>query len=169
MKRIALGSIAFLLGFMFFSCATAPERPAVSVMLEGEVTQERVDEALTHIYDVFRPRLDLTGAREHTVVAGDTLSGIARQFFGALTNVGDAGPQNGFYFPVIMMASDTHIVDPDMIEPGMRLTIPDLRRNLDNPVARQAIRDSLLEIAYVYGRRNRPVEEEGLRRLANSL
>jgi len=168
MKKIVAVFATLLVSLMLFSCAT-PETARVSGILEGEVTQARVDEALSHIYELFRPRLDLTGAQEHVVVAGDTLSGIARNFFGHLTNVGDAGFQNGFYFPVIMMASQTHIVDPDLIEPGLSLTIIDLRRNLDNPIARAAIRESLLEVAYVYGRRGRSSEEDGLRRLANSL
>ena len=160
--------MALLVSFLLFSCASAPTA-SVSPMLRGEVTQERVNEALTYIYNTFRPRLDLSNAQEHVVAPGDTLSDIARRFFGDLTDVGDAGFQNGFYFPVIMMASETHIVDPDLIEAGLRLTIIDLRRNLDNPTARQAIRDSLFEVAYVYGRSDRPAEEQGLRRLANSL
>ena len=115
------------------------------------------------------PALDLTGAQQHTVEEGDTLSAIARRFFGDLTNVGYAGTRNGFFFPVIIAASDVSITNPDFIEPGIVLMIPDLRRNLDNPAARQAIRYSLLEAAALYGIRDRPLEGEGLRRLADSL
>jgi LysM repeat protein len=113
--------------------------------------------------------LNLAGAQQHTVVAGETLSTIARNFFGGLTNVGDAGPRNGFFFPVIMTASDIVIPNPDLIQPGMVLTVPNLRLNLDNPASRQAVINSLLEVADFYPVRNRPLKEEGLRRLANSL
>jgi LysM repeat protein len=52
-------------------------------------------------------------ARSHTVVAGETLSGIAQQFYG------DAS-----LFPLIAAANG--ITDPDHIEVGQVLTIPDL-------------------------------------------
>ncbi|MCL2234006.1 MAG: LysM peptidoglycan-binding domain-containing protein, partial [Treponema sp.] len=113
--------------------------------------------------------LDLAGAQEHTVEEGDTLSAIARRFFGDFAAVDYAGTRNGFFFPVIITASDINITNPDFIEPGMVLTIPDLQRNLDSPPARRAIRYSLLDATGLYGIRDRPLEEEGLRRLADSL
>ena len=165
MKKIVVVFVVILTALMLFSCGSAPASPR----LEGEVTQERVNEVLGQIYDIYRGRLDLTGAQEHIVVSGDTLSAITRRFYGNLTNVGDAGTNNGFHFPVIMMATGSHIVDPELIEPGMRLVIPDLRRNLDNPNSRQAIKDTLINVAHVYERKGRPAEEAGLIRLANSL
>jgi LysM repeat protein len=142
---------------------------ASGAVIEGEVTQQKVDDALNQIYDAFRTKLDLSGAQEYTVKAGDNLSQIARNFYGSLTGVGAAGSNNGFYFPVIMLASDSHIVDPDRIEPGMKLKIPDLRKNLDNPVSRKAIKDCLNDVAYVYNKKGKPEEENGLKTLANSL
>ncbi|MCL2129224.1 MAG: LysM peptidoglycan-binding domain-containing protein [Treponema sp.] len=118
------------------SCATTASGPVI----EGEVTQEKVNEVLTQIYDTYRNSLDMTGAQDYTVVRGDTLSQITRNFYGSLTGVGEAGPNNGFYFPVIMMASDSEIVDPDLIEPGMKMKIVDLQRNLDNPTARKPLK-----------------------------
>ena len=147
------------------SCATTASGPVI----EGEVTQEKVNEVLTQIYDTYRNSLDMTGAQDYTVVRGDTLSQITRNFYGSLTGVGEAGPNNGFYFPVIMMASDSEIVDPDLIEPGMKMKIVDLQRNLDNPTARKAIKDCLLDVAYVYNRKGIPASENGLKALANSL
>ena len=164
MRKIAVVFVVLMCGFALLSCGTAPEtRPG------GEVTQESINLALGQIYTIYREKLDFTGAQEYVVVRGDTLSEITRRFYGNLTNVGDAGSNNGFYFPVIMMASDSHIVDPDFIEPGMRLTIIDLRRNLDNPVARQAIKEALIDVSHVYERRGRTAEQDGLRRLAYSL
>lgn len=166
MKKITVGFAAVFAALFLFSCKSAP---APAPAAEEEFTQEAVNEALTQIFDTHRPSLDLTGAQQYTVVRRDTLSQIARRFYGNLTNVGIAGERNGFFFPIIMMASGSNIVDPDLIRPGMRLTIPDLRRNLDNPSSRDAIRNSLLQVAEIYSKKNRPVEVEGLRRLANSL
>ncbi|MCL2206285.1 MAG: LysM peptidoglycan-binding domain-containing protein [Treponema sp.] len=116
------------------------------------------------------PLLDLTGAQTHTVAPGDTLVTVAQRFFGGLPNVGDAGVNNGFYFPIIILASGVALADPDLIQPGMVLTVPDLRRNLDNPAARQAIRQSLLQIAEIYRVENRrPAKVQGLTVLADSL
>jgi len=112
--------------------------------------------------------LDLTGAQQYTVVAGDVLSGIAQRFYGGLGALEHGGRQNGFFFPIIHLASP-NVVDPDVLEPGMVLIIPDLRRNLDNPGARQALRNAMLETATLNEQRNRPLDVEGLRRLANSL
>ena len=145
--------------------------PTVSgARIDGTVTQDRIDAAFNQIYNTYRSRLNMTGAQEYTVQRGDTLSEITRRFYGNLTGVGNAGRRNGFYFPIIMMATDDHgIVDPDLIEPGMRLLIPDLRRNLNNPEARNAIKSSLNDVAYIYNRKGRPAEVQGLRALANSL
>ena len=62
-----------------------------SATIEGEVTQQKVNDALGQIYDVLRPKLDLSGAQEYTVVKGDTLSAITRSHYGTLTGVGAAG------------------------------------------------------------------------------
>ena len=166
--RKTLVCLFIAVAFIGLSCQTAPQTSGVTI--EGEVTQQKIDDALELIYDTYRGRLDMTGAQDYVVVRGDSLSQIARRFYGNLTDVGQAGASNGFYFPVIMLASeDSHIVDPDLIEPGLILKIPDLTRNLANAGARRAIKDCLIDVAYVYNRKNRPAEEEGLRRLADSL
>jgi len=164
MKKITVGLLILIAAFAVVSCKSTS-----TPKIEGEVTQEKVNNALGQIYDNYRSKLDLSGAQNYTVVKGDTLSQITRTYYGNLTGVGDAGPSNGFYFPVIMMASDSNIVDPDMIEPGMRLTIPDLKKNLDNSGARKAIKDCLNDVAYVYNKKARPDTEAGLQKLANSL
>jgi hypothetical protein len=67
------------------------------------------------------------------------------------------------------MASDSEIVDPDKIEPGMKLKILDLKKNLADPAARSAIKNCLKDVAYVYSKKGVTVTEEGLRKLADSL
>jgi hypothetical protein len=141
----------------------------LAVILEGDISQEKINEALVQVYSTHRSGLDLDGAEEYIVRQGDTLSAIIRDKYGELTDVGDAGVRNGFYFPLIMMASDQDIVDPDFIEPGMVLALPDLVKNLENPTARQAIKDTLEETAYIYNRKGDTNAENGLRTLAGSL
>ena len=165
MKKFNAGFIVLLAAFMLFSCKSTPD----SHLIEGEVTQEKIDTALEHIYEDYQPSLDMTDALDYTVVRGDTLVSITQRFYGSLTGVGEAGSSNGFYFPVIMLASEHDIMDPDLIEPGMVLMIPDLKRNLDNPAARQAIKDFLIEVAYIYNKKGNSEKETGLTRLANSL
>ena len=162
MKKFTFVFTVLLAVGMLFSCASGPK-------IEGEVTQEKVNTALEQIYDSYRPKLDFSGAQDYTVVSGDTLSQITRQFYGSLADVGDAGPNNGFYFPVIMLASDSDIVDPDLIEPGMKMKIVDLKKNLANPASRKAIKDCLNDVAYVYNKKGNASTEDGLKKLAHSL
>jgi len=161
MKKL-LVCLLVLAAIFSLSCKSSPK-------IEGEVTQEKVNDALTQIYDHYRTKLDMTGAQDYTVAKGDTLSQITRKYYGSLTDVGDAGANNGFYFPVIMMASNAKIVDPDLIEPGMNLKVPDLKKNLANASARKAIKDCLIDVAYVYNKKGQTATEEGLKKLANSL
>ena len=161
MKKILI-CLFIVVAVFSLSCKSGPK-------IDGEVTQEKVNDALGQIYDSYRPKLDLSGAQDYTVESGDTLSQITRKFYGDLADVGNSGPNNGFYFPVIMLASESHIVDPDLIQPGMKMKIPDLKKNLANPSSRKAIKDCLNDVAYVYNKKNNAATEEGLKTLAKSL
>jgi hypothetical protein len=165
MKKTVIGLLVCLLAFGAWSCKSSPS----GVKIEGEITQEKIDTALGQIYDTYRARLVMEGAQDYTVASGDSLSAITRKYYGPLTDVGEAGPNNGFYFPVIMMAAESEIVDPDKIEAGMKLKIVDLKKNLADPVARTAIRDCLNDVAYVYNKKGASLTEEGLKKLADSL
>jgi len=100
--------------------------------------------------------LVLDGAETYTVVKGDTLSGISRKKY-----------KDGFYYPLIMMASPGIVEDQDLIEPGMVLTIPSIQANLDDSRARQSMKKYFLDIAYLRAQK-RPKDADGLRDLANS-
>jgi hypothetical protein len=104
--------------------------------------------------------LILEGARAYTVVRSDTLSRISRRHY---------GNDNGYFFPLIMLASRGVVSDPDYIEPGMVLAIPDLQKNLNDPGARRKIKEFLNEIAAVYNRKGKAVTRDRLQALANSL
>jgi LysM repeat protein len=115
---------------------------------------------MEQVYEQHSGDLILDGAKSYTVVRTDTLSKITRSNYGG---------QNGYYFPLIMLASQEVVKDPDLIEPGMKLTIPDLRKNLDDPGARQKIKEFLNEIANVYNTKGKAVTRDRLRALAASL
>jgi hypothetical protein len=68
-----------------------------------------------------------------------------------------------------MLASGDAIVDPDLLEPGMKLTIPDLKKNLANSGSRRAIKDCLKDVSYVYNKKGQSAVERGLVTLADSL
>jgi hypothetical protein len=116
------------------------------------------EKALKDTYDRHYGDLILDGAEKRTVASGDTLSGISRTVY-----------NDGFYFPLIMLASKDVVVDPDKIEPGMRLTIPDLQKNLNDPKARANLKSYLKEVAAIEDKRKRPDDAKGLRKLADSL
>jgi hypothetical protein len=118
------------------------------------------------IYERHEVGIILTGALEYTVVKGDTLSKIARNHYGT--------GLNGYFFPLIIAASKniTDIVDPDQIEVGMKLVIPSLQENLDNPEARDNLKSLLKEIAGFYSRKSGRLSRglyNGLTRLYDTL
>ncbi|MCL2601500.1 MAG: LysM peptidoglycan-binding domain-containing protein [Treponema sp.] len=158
MKKFTIGFMVLLAGMMLAACAGAPP-----VTETPPPPPPPVPEPVAVVLEI-----DLAGSRQYTVVSGDVLSGIARRFYGSAGALQHAGRQNGFFYPTIILATP-EITDQDLIFPGMVLTIPELRRNLENPGAVQAIKGALLEAADVNQRRNRPLDAEGLRRLANSL
>ena len=111
----------------------------------------------------------MSGASDYTVLPGDFLSEITRRFYENLTNVGQAGTRNGFYYPLLMHASDGQITDPDLIFPDMKLKIPDLVKNLANPDSRRTIKTLLAQAAILYRSKSLPDEAEGLQKLADWL
>ncbi|MDR1948407.1 MAG: LysM peptidoglycan-binding domain-containing protein [Spirochaetaceae bacterium] len=134
MKRIIWISMILLLSVFAVSCVSNTE--AVQ-----EETQENTKTAFERIYDIYRADLILDGAQSYTVVRGDFLAAITRKFY---------GNGNGYFFPLIMLASSDVVSDPELIEPGMELIIPNLEKNLGNPTARGRIKSFLRDMADVY-------------------
>jgi LysM repeat protein len=143
MKKFIL---VLVVAALVFGCAT--KEPA-----EGSYSQAEADSALKSAYDRYRGNLLIQeGAAQYKVASGDTLSKIALNSWGA---------GNGYYFPLIMAASPGTVSDPDKIQPGMNLTIPDLQKNLDSPVAKKALKSLLLDTASVYvGKGNKVVADD---------
>jgi hypothetical protein len=149
MKKMFLGLMGFAVLMLVLSCAGAKA-----------VTQEEVNSEFERVYDTFRDELILEGAKSYKVVQGDTLSAITR---------GNYGGKNGYFFPLIMLASSDVVLDPDLIEPGMQLIIPDLEKNLNDPQARKKLREFLDEIAKIYNKKDREETRDRLKALAASL
>ena len=120
--------------------------------------QNPIEEAFLAVFDRFRPSIILVGATRHTVADGETLTSIAAEHY-----------EDGFLYPVVLLASNDVVLDPDRIAPGMVLTIPDIQRNLNNARARANIRDFLFEIADVEEGRGRQPTADGLRQRASRL
>lgn len=171
MKKLLFCISIIWLGFLVLSCASAPapapeaEPQAVQEPEEKEIefTQEHANAAFEEVYETHQSILILTGAQNYTVVKNDTPSKIATKFYGR---------GNGYFFPLIILASNDVILDPDLIEPGMILVVPDLELNLANEEARKGIRAFLLDIAVVYSRKTTrwaPSTQRELIKLADSL
>lgn len=112
------------------------------------------------VYIEFRSELDLSNAKSHKVVKGETLSGITKAYY---------GDDYGYYFPMIMGASSRVVTHPDKIAPGMVLTIPDKKRNLANPLIRANIRKQFLRVAGIYRREGNAFVADKLVETANGL
>ena len=93
--------------------------------------------------------LILDGAKEYTVKRGDTLNDIARREMG-----------NGFYYPLIMLASRGIVVNPDKILPNMKLTIPNVEINKADNKAKKSMKNCLLGFADI--EKNKAKPDQGL-------
>jgi Tfp pilus assembly protein FimV len=143
MKKTALFSLLIVVvcSFVVLGCGTVPAAAPAPV---AEVPRGLV----------------LDGAKTHTVVRGDTLADIAASNYGG---------SNMYFFPLIRLANASTVPDPDVIEVGTKLTIPDLQRNLDNVGANALIRADTLSIAAQYERQGKPNAASTLRSLATRI
>jgi len=150
--------------FVFFACASAPPEPeptpapAPSPAPTAPAPAPPPQPPSNAPPPSTRPGdIILAGSETYNVVWGDTLTKISRNKY-----------KNGFYYPLIMMASRDVIKDQDKIIPGMKLTIPNLQANLNDPGARESLKRYLIEVASLTERK-RPRDAAGLRNLANSM
>ena len=167
MKNVFFCLVMILSLFVVFACASPPPAPApepvtppaaAPVAPAPVVTpQQPSTPTPTPVSVPSNSDIILSGAEIYTVVWGDTLTKIARRKYG-----------NGFYYPLILMASSNVVRDQDRIIPGMKLTIPRLQANLDDPRTRASMKRFFLETASITERK-RPRDAAGLRNLANAL
>lgn len=160
MKKMVYAAALLAVIVFAVSCATPGVATAVDTGAYG--SQEAIDKAFEQVYTEYSGALILDGAAAYTVSKGDSLSRIASRNYGFA---------NMYYFPIIMLASQdiTSIKDPDQIEVGMKLRIPNLQRNLANAGARAKIKSYLGEIAVVYDNKDQSKAAQELRKEAGKL
>jgi phage tail protein X len=105
-------------------------------------------------------KLNIMASQVHSVVQGDTLSKIARRYY---------GEQGGYYFPLILFANRNQISDPDVLRPGMQLNIPELRIDLISEAARAELKNYTMELAYWYARKGNNELRDQLIKFADGL
>jgi hypothetical protein len=133
MKKVVLTAALIISVMLAVSCKSDPKD---------------MDERYRNLYDA-NTGLDLTGAGAYTVKDGDTLSAISKNAY-----------NDGFYYPVIMLASRGVVINPDKIKPGMELTIPDLERNKADNNGRKSMKNCLNGFAKI--EKTRPNPNQGL-------
>lgn len=139
MKRFFLPLVAISL--LFMSCASSPTKESNGDLYGTGDDRNTMDESFEKVYNHYNQVLILDGSKSYKVKYGDTLSSIAKDFY---------GKDNGYYFPMIMLASSQTILDPDKIEPGMTLTVPDLQKNLNDKSVHESMKKFFYDIADIY-------------------
>lgn len=127
MKKISFIAVAVAALFIFSACQSA----------------DPVDmgKDFDKVYSSYADSLNLDGAEKYTVQSGDTLSNITKKSY---------GEDNGYYFPLIMLASNNVVKDPELIRPGMELTIPNLEANIGDSSRAKKLSPYFKDIANVY-------------------
>ncbi|MDR0642488.1 MAG: LysM peptidoglycan-binding domain-containing protein [Treponema sp.] len=165
--RKTISELAGILAVLLvFSCQSTGNTAGKQTAASSPSVESKEAQILSDIYEQHESGIILTGAKSYTVVKGDTLTRIARQHYGT----GD----NPYYFPLIIAASkgSTEILNPDLIEVGMRLTIPSLQENLNNTEARGNLKSLLKSVADFYVDKTGIQSQEiysGITRLYNAL
>jgi hypothetical protein len=162
MRKTFFVGLAIVAILFSVSCKSAPP-----VEEEPPVVEETVTTQFENAYEAVLPII-YDGAQNYTVLKNDKLTAIARKFYGG---------ENPFFFPLIMAASKekntVDIVDPDLIDEGMELVIPDLQKNLADPGVKARIKTLLESVTAIYeGKPEAPWSEElkeGLRSTAAKL
>ena len=122
-RRRAMGLVKMLESHGFeiedLSVRVDGDEATVSGKVADQATKEKVLLAVGNTAGVARveDKLEVSAAEPaaqfHTVVGGDTLSGIAKQYYG-----------DAMKYPVIFEANKPMLTDPDKIYPGQVLRIP---------------------------------------------
>ena len=129
------------------------------LLMSCKTVKPVTDDTFQEVYSKYKKDLVLDGAKSYSVVSGDTLYLISKKFYN----------NEGFYYPIIMLASSEIVLDPDKIRPGMVLTIPNLEANLENKGAKHAINGVMLDCANIEESRYRQTAAVEIRKLAKSL
>jgi LysM repeat protein len=140
--------------------------PLVLLLVFSSCRTIPADKEFDVLYDKYSATLISGGEKQYIVKKGDTLTKIAKAHYGI---------ENGYYFPIIMLASNvdnndrTTLLDPDLIEPGMDLIIPDLSKNLKDDKVRGELKQYFNEFADVYTFKNDKNTRQAIKNIASSM
>lgn len=158
MKRFIVVSLTVLSIVLLASCGTVPKsQDASGASEEGAQTEKN---AFDKVYTQAHGKLSEEGAKTYIVQSGDTLTAITKRFY---------GEDKGYYFPMIMAASSDVVTNPDLIVPGMELSIPDYDANMNNPKIRSALKGVFKDVASIYSKQGKDSMKEHLLEVADSL
>ncbi len=168
MKKILPFLFLFLAAVFIISCASGAQTTATEPVAEEPVAMEDEPETPAPAPVTSGAKRDKTGiiiegATQYKVKNGDTLSNIAKKQYGT---------SNGYYFPLILMASDNSIKDPDVIITNGNLIIPDLKANLNDSESRAKMKTFFATIAESYKGKTTPGAaklREEINKISNSL
>ena len=104
-----------------------------------------------------RGHIVLDNAQYYTVRRGDCLIFIAKRFYGT---------EKGNYFPFIIAGTEEKIEDPDEIEVGQKLTIPDLKAAVSTEESKNYVKQTFYDVADKYEAKGKPGMAAQLRAIA---
>jgi len=147
MKKVLLFALLITIVLLAAACNTTPTQPPPPPAAPPPPPPVRQE------YNRHSSGIILDGAVYYTVKSGDSLSKISAEVYG-----------NQSYYPLIMMVADD-VKDIDLIHPNMRLLIPVLNTNLEDPQAKDSINRYFNEIAQLEERRGRRTMAANIRDL----
>ena len=143
MKKIILLALSLVTVFGMISCTTT------STMDPAAMKQAAINKSFDEVYSSHAGDLVMDGAKTYTVKKGDTLTAITKTFY-----AGD--DENGYYFPIIMLASRNVVSDPELITPGMKLTIPNFEKNIKDKAVAKKMSTFFRDLTGVYRQKDTP-------------
>lgn len=145
MKKIAVAILSVLGIFLAVSCTTT------STMDDGAQArkQAELNKSFDKVYNTHEQSLVLDGAETYEVKKGDTLTSITKTFYAG-------NDTNGYYFPLIMLASHNVVSDPELITPGMKLTIPNFEKNIKDAAVAKKLSPYFKDLSEVYKQKDTP-------------
>lgn len=149
MKKITLILASMIVAFGMISCTSTSTMDDAARAKK----QAAINQSFEKVYSSYYDALVLDGAETYEVQPGDTLTAITKTFYAGKD-------ENGYYFPLIMLASHNVVKDPELITPGMKLTIPNFDKNInDKPVAKK-LSPYFKDLAGVYKQKATPAAED---------
>jgi hypothetical protein len=155
MKKNVLVVLLIISILLIVACKSPP--PAAEITETAEIT-EVTDETFRTVFVKYIDDLIIDGAINHEVKSGDTVIGISLKYY-----------DHNYFFPIIMLASKYVVLDPDKINPGMVLIVPNLEVNLNDPVSRAAIINVMMEYADIEDARGKNHLAQSIRDHAHEL